>query len=115
MADQTPTKNEIFKAVNAQSETLDELSKRLVKIEQLADKQESRNVNIIVAVLIASVLIVVTIAIQISTSDKRDRERSDELLEKVFEVKEKQISLDLRQSSIESNLELIKTRNPYLK
>ncbi|MDO8575330.1 MAG: hypothetical protein Q7R78_01345 [bacterium] len=115
MIEQIPSKTEIFKAVNAQSETLDELSKRLVKIEQLADKQESRNVTVIIAVIIAALLIVVTIAVQISVSDKRDRERGDNLLEKVHEVKEKQIELDFRQLESKNNIDSLKIKNPYLK
>ncbi|MEI6553793.1 MAG: hypothetical protein WCO09_04435, partial [bacterium] len=97
------------------SETLDELSRRLVKIEQLADKQESRNVTIIIAVIIAALLIVVTIAVQISVSDKWDRERGDNLLEKVHEVKEKQVELDLRQLESQNEINSLKTKNPYLR
>lgn len=115
MIEHTPSKSEIFDVVKAQSETLDELSKRLVKIEQLANKQESRNFNIIIAVLVAAVLIVATIAIQVSVSDKRDRERADNLFEKVYETKEKQLEIEIKQSGLKDSLDLLRTKNPYLK
>ena len=115
MTDRNPSKSEIFDVVQAQSETLDEVSKRLVKIEQLAERQESRNFNIIIAVLIAAVLIVATVAIQVSVSDKSDRGRSDQLLEKVHSVEEKSLELEIKQSEIKSNLDSIRTTNPYLK
>ena len=98
MTERIPSKTEIFNVVSAQSETLDELSKRLVKIEQLANRQESRNFNVIIAVLIAAVLIVASIAIQVSLSDKSDRKRSDNLLEQIHLTKEEQLRLDIKQS-----------------
>jgi len=115
MFDQIPSKTEIFKIVQAQSETLDEVSKRLVKIEELTEKQESRNFNIIIAVLIAAVLIVATVAIQVFLSEKGDRERNDNLLEKVNETKEGQIKIETEQSQIKDEVDNLITRNPYLK
>ncbi len=115
MPERTPSKSEIFDVVQAQSETIDKLSERLVGIEQLADKQESRNVDIIKAVLVAAVLIVATIAVQISISDKRDRGRSDQLLERVHSVEEKGLKLEINQSEFKNNLDSIRIRNPYLK
>ena len=115
MIDRIPSKTEIFNVVEAQSETLDEISKRLVKIEQLANRQESRNFNIIIAVVIAAVLLVATIAIQVSISDKRDRARADQLLERVHSAEGKSLELGIKQSELKSTIDSIRTRNPYLK
>jgi len=115
MTDRIPSKAEILNVVGAQSETLGELSKRLVKIEQLADKQESRNFNIIIAVIIAAVLIVATVAVQVSLSDKSDRERSDHFLEQIHMVNEGQLKLEIKQSDLQDAIDSIRTRNPYLK
>lgn len=115
MTDRIPSKAEIFNVVEAQFETLDELSRRLVKIEQLADKQESRNFNIIIAVIIATVLIVARVAIQVSLSDKSDRERNDNLLERIHATKEGQLKLDIKQSDLKDDIDSLRIRNPYLK
>lgn len=115
MPEQTPSKSKIFNVVKAQSETLDELSKRLVKIEQLVDRQESRNFNIISAVVIAAVLIVATVAAQVLLSDKSDRERNDNLLGEIHTTKEGQLKLDIKQSELKDDIDSLRTKNPYLK
>ena len=115
MIDQTPSKSKIFDVVKAQSETLDELSKRLVKIEQLADKQELRNFNIIIAVVIATILIVVTVAVQVLLSNKSDRERNDNLLEQIHTTKEDQLKLDIKQSGLKDDVDSLRAKNPYLR
>ena len=115
MIDQTPSKTEIFNIVQAQSETLDEVSRKLIKIEKLTAKQESRNFNIIIAVLIAAILIVATVAIQVFLSEKGDRERNDNLLEKVSETKEGQIKVEMEQSQLKDSFDNLKAKNPYLR
>ena len=115
MTERPPSKNEIFDVVKAQSETLDELSKRIVKVEQLADRQESRNFNIIIAVVIAAVLIVATVAIQVLLSNKSDRERNDNLLEQIHMTKEGQLKLEIKQSDLTNDINSLRTKNPYLK
>ena len=52
----------------------------------MAEKQESRNSNIVYAVLVATFLVIATIAVQVSVSDQRDRARADNLLERVHVV-----------------------------
>ncbi len=115
MLERTPSGTDIFGVVQAQSQAVDELSKRLVKIEQLADKQESRNTTVIIAVLVAAVLLVATVAIQVSVSDKQDRGRADQLLERVHGVEEKGLELEMQQSGLKDNLESLRARNVYLK
>jgi len=115
MSEKIPSKVEIFSVVQAQSGSVDELSKRLVKIEQLTERQDSRNRNVIITVIVASFLIFVTIAVQVSLSDKRDGERSDNLLEKVHEVKEKQMEFGIKQEDLSEEFNALKIRNSYLK
>jgi hypothetical protein len=122
MPDTIPSKAEIFKITQAQSESVQQISERLVKIENLADKQESRNKNIIIAVLFAFIAIVVTVAVQVSVSEKRDWAQAKDFLEKVQQAKvdniELQGQLDLLKSqnaTLQNNIDSMKTRNPYLK
>ncbi|MBI5123564.1 hypothetical protein HZA75_06930 [Candidatus Roizmanbacteria bacterium] len=113
MAEKTSTK--ILNLVQAQSQTTDELSKRLVKLEDLTNLQDSKNQNIIYAVLIATFLLIASIVAQVSLSDKADRERTDNLLEKVQAVENKLVELKITLSVLRDNISLIKTKNPYLK
>ncbi len=126
MVDKVPTKSEIFNAVSAQSATVDELSKRISSIENLASKQDDRNRNIIIAVLFATVIMVATVAVQVSISDGRDRERTDNLLNqvhqtkdeqqlKIFELQNQQTRLELQQMESQENIDLIRSRNSYLR
>lgn len=115
MTDKIPSKAEIFNVVEAQSETLDELSKRLVKIEQLSDRQESRNFNIIIAVIIATFLIIATVAAQVLLSNKSDRGRNDHLLEKIHMTNERQLKLEIKQSNLNDGIDSLRAKNPYLK
>jgi len=115
MTEKAPSKAEILLAVQAQSETLDSLSKRILKVEQRNEKQEARNNNIIIAVIVAAFLIIVTVASEVIISDKIDQTRADNLLERVHEVEIKQGETIIKQTEIEKDLNLIKERNPYLK
>lgn len=122
MSNPVPTKAQIFELAQAQSESVTEISERLVKIEKLADTQEARNKNIIIAVLIAFVAIVASVAVQVSVSDKRDRSGMNNAVEKIHAAEIENIRLQSRIEALESrnldlqkNFDLIKTRNPYLK
>ena len=85
--------SEILNIEDAQISTLDALSGRLVKLEKLIEKQDNRNRDVIIGVLVASVLIVVTIAVQVSLSDRSDRQRSDDFLEKVYKLEADQTKI----------------------
>ncbi len=102
------TKKNVTTVVTAQATAISEISKRLVYIESSTVKQEGRNQNVIIGVLIAVVLIVAAVAVQVSVSDKRDRERTDQLLEKVYENQ-------LKTAEVNTSLELLRARNQYLK
>ena len=108
MNEKVPTKLEIFNTVDAQGKTIQVLSERILKIENLTDKQEDRNKSIIIAVLVAAVLIVAATAIEIFFSEKEDRERTDNLLESVQKAQ-----MDVFE--VETDLQTLKVRNPYLK
>lgn len=96
MADSTPSKAEIFKLAQAQSDSIQGLSERLVKIEQLAEKQESRNQGVIYAVLIASVLILVTVGVEVILSTNNDRAITISLMERIDSVKDQNIDVNNR-------------------
>lgn len=108
MNDRVPTKVEIFKAVDAQGETIQALSQRILKIESLADRQEDRNRTIIIAVLVAAVLIVASAAVQVFFTEKSDRERADRLLETAQKAQSDAFMIG-------TDLQTLKVRNPYLK
>lgn len=114
-----PSKEEIVSLVEAQAESIDSISKRLLKIEQLVNTQESRNRDIIIAVVIAALLIVVTVAAQVSISDKRDGDRADNLLENVktaqLDVSDLRRELEVGLVNIKSEIDLLRARNSYLK
>lgn len=108
MADSIPTKKDIVKLVDAQANTIDSISERLVKIENLIDKQDSRNQNVITGVLIASVLIVLTVAVQIIISNKTDKQFYSELGNNISEQ-------NLKVQDLSNQVYNIKARNPYIK
>ena len=119
MADKNPTKTEILGTVQAQAETLKELSERLVKIEGQTEKQESRNQNIIYAVLFALAFIVVTVSAEVILSNKSDNSVASDFSEKIFNVQEntnnKINTMQSVISNIQSEILLLKAKNPYLK
>ena len=119
MADKNPTKTEILGTVQAQAETLKELSERLVKIEGQTEKQESRNQNIIYAVLFALAFIVVTVSVEVVLSNKSDNSVANDFSEKLFNMQEntnnKINDLQNNINDIRSEFLLLKAKNPYLK
>lgn len=122
MVERLPTKVEILEIVDAQTSTVDELSKRLVRIEQLVEKQEDRNSNIIYAVLMAAVLVVVAVAVEVIISDRADLRRSDSFLERVYTVERdgEKIDMELEKSweeirALKEDLDSLRVNNRYLK
>lgn len=108
MADFIPTKKEIVGLVEAQATSIDSISGRLVEIENLVNKQDSKNQNIIVGVLIAFIIIVVTVAVQVVISNKTDNQFYSGLEKNIYEQ-------DLRVQDLNNKVDNIKVRNPYLK
>jgi hypothetical protein len=79
MTDIIPTKKEIVGLVEAQANSIDDISKRFYIIENLVntqefrnEKQEKRNQNITIAVLVAFILIVGSVAVEVHLSNKQD-------------------------------------------
>lgn len=110
-----PSKSEIFDVVKAQAESLDALSKNFVNLETKFEKQDDKNFGIIIAVLVASVLIVMSVAVQILVSDKRDTQRFDQLMQRVYELQEKQAIYEVKANESLKQLDIIRSKNPYLK
>ena len=119
MADKNPTKTEILGTVQAQAETLKELSERLVKIEGQTEKQESRNQNIIYAVLFALAFIVVTVSVEVILSSKSDNSVANDFSERLFNIQEntnnKMNGLQGTINGIQSEILLLRAKNSYLK
>lgn len=104
-------KKEIVGLVEAQAKSIDSISERLVKIENLADfveKQESRNKDIIIAVLIAFILVVGTVAVEVILSNRSDKQFYSQLQKDVYEQSAKV-------KDVNDRLDNLKIRNSYLK
>lgn len=111
----TPSKKEIVGLVEAQANSIDDISKRFYKIENLVntqesrnEKQESRNQNIMITVLVAFVLIVGTVAIEVILSDKKDAQFYFGLQKDIQEQ-------NLKVQDLNNKVDNIKIRNAYLK
>lgn len=108
MADKLPSKSEILSVVGAQAETLENLSERILKIENSTEKQESRNHSITQVVLIGFVVIVVAVAVEVILSTKMDSSRIDQFNNKIDTVQNQVIE-------IKNGIDLLKAKNSYLK
>jgi hypothetical protein len=103
-----PTKKEIVGLVEAQASTVESISERLVKIENLVEKQDSKNQNVIYAVLLAAVFIVVAVSSEVVISNKNDSQFYSQLEKDVY-------TQDLKTQGLINQLDNLKVRNPYLK
>ena len=108
MAEPVPTKKEIVGLVEAQATSIDSISERLVKIEKLVDKQDSKNQNIILGVLVAFILIVVTVAVEVILSNKTENQFYSDLEKNIYEQ-------NLKVQDLNNKVDNIKIRNSYLK
>lgn len=108
MQDRIFKKSKIIDLVEAQGKTTDSISQRLVNLEELINKQESRNDNVIYAVLIASILIVGSVAIEVIISNKNDMQFYAGLEKSIHEQ-------NLKVQDFNNKIDNLKIRNPYLK
>lgn len=115
MTEKLPTRTEILDLVQAQAETAQNLSERLVEIERLVekqesrnDKQESRNQNGFYAVIFAFLIIVITVAVQVLLSTKHDDSVYGGIYNKVIDVQ-------TNESNLQDQFDVLKAKNPYLK
>ncbi|PIQ68490.1 MAG: hypothetical protein COV91_03805 [Candidatus Taylorbacteria bacterium CG11_big_fil_rev_8_21_14_0_20_46_11] len=65
MQDRPLKKSEIVDLVEAQGSTIDDISQRLVNLEELINKQESRNKEILYAVLFAFLFVIGTVVVDV--------------------------------------------------
>lgn len=108
MVDTNPSKKEIVGLVEAQAKSIDSISERLLKIENLVDKQDSRNRDIIIAVLVAFVLVVGSAVLEVVISNQKDSEFYSGIEKKIYEQ-----NLEIR--GLSNGMENLQVRNPYLK
>lgn len=114
MAD-IPTKKEIVTLVEAQANSIDSISERFAKVESLVekqdnrnDRQDSRNRNIIYAVLVAVVFLVASAVVSIAISNKQDKQFYSSLEKDIYEQ-------NIKIQDLNNKVDNIKVRNPYLK
>src|SRR3989344_3096774 len=103
MANKPPTRSEFLDLKQAQAHTSEQFSERFTKIENLVEKQESKNQNIIYAVLIASVLILAATAAEVISSNKYEQSSYDGINDRIMNINEKLYEL-------ENKIELLKIR-----
>jgi hypothetical protein len=108
MVDIIPTKKEIVGLVEAQKTTIQSFTERLVKLENLNEKQDSKNQNIIIGVLVALILIVATVAVEVILSNKKDAQFYSSLEKNIYEQ-------NIKVQDLNNQVSNIKIRNPYLK
>lgn len=108
MTDTTPSKKEIVGLVEAQAKSIDSISERLVKIENLVEKQDSKNQNIIIATVVALIFIVGTVAVEVMLSNKKDSHFYSGVEKNIYEQ-------NLKVQDLNNKFENLKVRNPYLK
>jgi hypothetical protein len=108
MAEPLPTRKDIVNSIDAQTKTIDSISRRLSEIETLIDKQDSKNQSVITGVLIASVFIVLTVAVQVIISNKTDKQFYSHLENSISDQ-------NLKVQDLNNKVDNIKIRNPYLK
>lgn len=115
MVDSIPTKKEIVGLVEAQANSIDDVSKRFSKIESLVntqefrnEKQESRNHSVMIAVLIAFILIVGSVAVSVIISNKKDAQFYSNLEKNIYEQ-------NIKVQDLNNQVSNIKIRNSYLK
>lgn len=114
MVDTTPTKKEIVSLVEAQANSIDDVSKRFYRIENLVntqefrnEKQEARNHSVMIAVLVAFVLIVGSVAVSIIVANKKDAQFYSDLQKNIYEQ-------NLKVQDLNNKFDNLKIRN-YLK
>lgn len=108
MTENSPTKKEIVGLVEAQANSIDDFSKRLVRVEILVDKQDSKNQNIIIGVVVAFILIVGSVAVEVLLSNRVDQQFYSGLERNTYEQ-------NLKIQDLNNKVENIKARNSYLK
>lgn len=108
MSEIVPTKKEIVGLVEAQATSIDSISERLVKIENLVDKQDSKNQNITIGVVVAFIFIIGAVAVQVILVNKADSQFYSGLERDIYEQ-------NLKIQDLNNEVENLKVRNPYLK
>ena len=108
MSETVPSKKELVGLVEAQATSIDSISERLVKIENLIEKQDSKNHNVLIGVLVAFIFIVGTVAVEVMISNKKDNQFYSGLQKDNYEQ-------NLKMQDLSNKIDNIKVRNPYLK
>jgi hypothetical protein len=108
MAQKSPTQTEIIGTLQAQLQTLTQLSERVSKVEQQTERQENRNHSNVHAVLLAVVLIVATIAVEVILSNRFEAGDTAAVHQAISDLRD-------RTTKLETENVLLKIKNPYIK
>ncbi len=106
------TKKNVTSVVAAQAASVDEISRRLKSLENLIYRQESRNQNIIIGVLVALVLIVLTVAAEVILSN---RITQDFYSNYDLRFMEKINTVESKTNDIDNKILELRSKNLYLK
>lgn len=104
MVEQQLKKAEIVSILQAQGQSTESISKRLVALEQLVDRQESRNKEIIYAVLVAFLLVVGTVAVEVLLSNKKDMQFYSQISKDAYEQ-------NLKIQDLNNKIDILKIKN----
>jgi hypothetical protein len=108
MTETTPSKKEIVSVIEAQTQSIDSISERLVAVENLVEKQDTKNQGVIIGVFIALILIVATVAVEVMLSNKKDAEFFSGFQKDIYEQ-------NLKVQDLNNRVDNLKIRNSYLK
>lgn len=119
MVDKIPSKSEIFDITQAQSESLEDFSKRFVKIETQIENQEDRNRNIIIIVLFTFIAIVVSVAVEVILTSSANQglvgNLQDKVQSSVLKNEESIQGVKLENTRLQAEIDTLRRSNPYLK
>jgi hypothetical protein len=109
------SESSILGLVQAQSKTSEDLSERLANLEELVDKQEGRNQNVVYAVLFALAFIVITVAVEVILSNRQDASSMSDFYNKVDEMRTENSAQNQNIQQLNQQFELLHAKNSYLK
>ena len=104
----TSQTEKILTTLDARLESLEQLSERVVAMEKLSEKQESRNQGVLYAVLFGAVFILITVAVEVIISNKDDASNQASFYQSISEVKD-------QVNNNATDLKILKAKNSYLK
>ena len=114
-----PSKKKLTKINQAQSATVDELSRNLAAFEKRLDAQESKNQNIIIGVLCAALFVFISLVVSIVIYYYSNHDFYISTIDKLNDTgtlfNNKMNEQDIEMIELKNELSNLKARNPYIK